>query len=298
MPIRRKTWLLNTVSAAFLGVCIALGGSGTGIRAQATGPAEEAVAGEPSKTELSTRRLEEFKRAASTYQMTLESVPPRPLALQAEPLLRWTNPLRKTSDGAVFLWVSEGRPVVVASFYRYGTPDALREDHEFQSLARTGITATRSGRDVWFPKTPGITLVAIPGAPAPAANPADRLRQMRALAREFKAFLDLPDQQSELRLLTKPLYRYEARDGDASDGALFAFVQTTDPEVLLLIETQSRGGALAWHYAVARMSMVNLRAEHKDQIVWRAEWDYDVTNPGKPYMTLRDTHSDGEGLNP
>jgi hypothetical protein len=32
---------------------------------------------------------------------------------------------------------------------------------------------------------------------------------MRALAREFKASLDLSDNQTELRLLPQPLYRYE-----------------------------------------------------------------------------------------
>ena len=54
---------------------------------------------------------------------------------------------------------------------------------------------------------------------------------------------------------------------------MFAFVQTTDPEVLLVIESRPSGGELAWHYGLARMSMVNLRTpEHKARGLEGAEW--------------------------
>lgn len=54
---------------------------------------------------------------------------------------------------------------------------------------------------------------------------------MRALAREFKASVDLEEGGTELRQLPQPLFRYESK----SDGAIFAFVLATDPEALLLI---------------------------------------------------------------
>ena len=124
-----------------------------------------------------------------------DSDPAKTLVLSSEPVLRWTNPLRGTVAGAVFVWVADGRPEVVASLYRYTVEGKMVEDDEFQSLATTGLTATRDGRAVWAPRTAGINLAPIPGAPKPAATPAERLRQMRALAHEFHAFFDLPERQ-------------------------------------------------------------------------------------------------------
>jgi hypothetical protein len=231
--------------------------------------------------------LEELKQAAARYRIVSEPEPAKKLVLVPEPVLNWTNPLRKTSDGAVFIWVADGRPEVVASLYRYIYDGKLTEDHEFQSLATTGLTATRDGQKVWSPPAAGVTLAPIPGAPKPASKPAERLRQMRALAHEFHAFFDNAEDKSELRLLPKPLYRYETNRAGLLDGALFAFVVTTDPEVLLLIEARPKDGTSVWHYGLARMSMVNMRAQHKDRSVWKVEWVYDLEAPNKPYVTLR-----------
>jgi hypothetical protein len=242
---------------------------------------------ESSKDETQTaQRLKDLKRAAGMYRIVLDTDRAKELALRDEPILRWTNPLRKTDDGAVFLWTAGGRPEAIASFYRYRNEERLVEEHEFQSLATTGLTAARDGTVIWAPREAGLTLAPIPGAPKPGATPSERLRQMRTLAREFHAYFDLPRDQSELRLLTRPLYRYETSRPDLPDGALFAFVQTTDPEVLLLIEARPAGGALAWHYALARMSMVNLRAQHKERPVWRVDWVDQLTAPGNPYLTI------------
>jgi hypothetical protein len=251
---------------------------------------QAAAAGGARVQDIATERrreLDELKQAAARYRIVTDSVPPKPMVLVSEPVLHWSNPLRKTSNGAVFIWIADGRPEVIASFYRYNFEGESREDHEFQSLAMKGLLATRDGQKVWTPPTAGISLAPIPGAPAPASTPAERLRQMRDLAHEFHAFLDNPDDKSELRLLPKPLYRYETNRTGLLDGSVFAFVVTTDPEVLLVIEARSVGGASVWHYGLARMSMVNLRAQHKDREVWKVEWVYDLQAPDKPYVTLR-----------
>ncbi len=215
--------------------------------------------------EAQHRELDEFKRSAARYRILTDTERPKVLMLAPEPVLRWTNPVRGTVAGAVFVWLADGRPEVIMSVYRYPEDGKEVEENEFQSLATTGLTATRKGQEVWVPRTPGIRLDPIPGAPKPAATPAERLRQMRTLAREFHAFFDAPEDRTELRLLPKPLFRYETKRPDLADGALFAFVLTTDPEVLLLIEARSVGGASVWHYGFARMSMVNLRGAQGSQ---------------------------------
>jgi hypothetical protein len=61
-----------------------------------------------------------------------------------------------------------------------------------------------------------------------------------------------------MRLLPRPLYRYDVKPGPDSggviDGALFAYVTTksTDPEIFLLLEAnKSNTGAPQWQYALA-----------------------------------------------
>jgi hypothetical protein len=232
-------------------------------------------------------QLEQFKQSAARYRIATDNERPKDLVLTQEPVLRWTNPLRGTVGGAVFVWVADGRPEVVASIYRYPVDGGTEEENEFQSLATTGLTASLDGRAVWVPNTPGISFAPIPDAPKPAATSGERLRQMGALAREFHAFFNTADDNSELRLLPKPLLRYETKRPDLPDGALFAYVLTTDPEVLLLIEARVVGGAPVWHYGLARMSMVNLRVHHKDRDVWKAEWASDLRNPSNPYFSIR-----------
>jgi hypothetical protein len=230
---------------------------------------------------LDEKLTERWKREAAKYRIVLHAKRETALVLRDEPALRWTNPVRETDDGLVLLWLSGGRPEAVACFYRAKLDGRTIEAHEFHSLATVPLTATRGGQTVWAPRGPGVILDPIPGAPRPASTPSERLRQMRALAREFKASVDLENRGTQLRLLSQPLFRYESE----TDGALFAFVLTTDPEVLLMIDGRVGSGGQTWHYAFARMSNHSLAAKHRNQVVWQAPADMDERNPSKPYCS-------------
>ena len=278
---------MNT--ATIVSLLIASIGALLGVTGQDTpGEAKAAREGRP-RDAAAESRSEELKRSASRYRIVRDSDPPKDLILKPAPVLLWTNPLRSTYAGAVFIWVSDGRPEAVASVFRYTEDGKAVEDNEFQSLATTGPTASRHSRTVWAPRTAGLRFMPIPDAPRPASTAVERLRQMNAMTREFHAFFDLPRDQSELRLLPKPLYRYESNRPELLDGALFAFVQTTDPEVLLAIEAKPVDGTPVWHYGFARMSMVNLRGQHKGRNVWSVDWATDLQNPREAYVTLRAT---------
>jgi hypothetical protein len=69
-------------------------------------------------------------------------------------------------------------------------------------------------------------------------------------------------------LLATPLYRYRETSPEGSDGALFAFVQGTDPEVLLLVETAHDGTAPKWRYALASFTDLELHVRQKGSEVW------------------------------
>jgi hypothetical protein len=52
------------------------------------------------------------------------------------------------------------------------------------------------------------------------------------------------------------------------DGALFAFVLTTDPEAWLMLETRKKKDGLEWQFAFAPMSGYPLEGSWKEQVVW------------------------------
>src|SRR5262249_19517490 len=152
------------------------------------------------------------------------------------------------------LYVRKGRPYAVACLFPYDRGMI----HDFQSLARESdkIVARRNGEMVWWPQKAGVEYALIPDAPAPKDSRPERLRQIKLLAERFQSTMlgwkaDTNDQE-KLRLLPRPLYRYDPDSGPVVDGAIFAFVQGTDPESLLLIELVREGSRLHWMYAFAR----------------------------------------------
>jgi hypothetical protein len=111
-------------------------------------------------------------------------------------------------------------------------------------------------------------MTVLTGAPRPAQSAAQRLSQMRAMARDFSgSTTDHTERRLELRLLPQPLYRYESSDPDVLDGALFAFVTSTDPEALLVVEARTKAPAdgPVWDYAICRLTDLGLLVRHKDK---------------------------------
>jgi hypothetical protein len=190
--------------------------------------------------------------------------------LVTAPALRWTNTVSGTKDGVVGVWTSGGRPDVVAQFAGYG---ALWI-HHFESTSLAPLTMQRNGRMMWTPKAAGIVLRPIPDAPAPADTAVRRQTQMRRLAERFEItddfhpiYQDPKTERHTLRLLTKPLYRYEAT-GDLIDGALYGYVLATDPEALLMIEACKTSAGAEWRYALAPMTVYGLIAKLDGKEVW------------------------------
>jgi hypothetical protein len=203
------------------------------------------------------------------------------LELRPKPVYVWTNPTRAGGqDGAVFLWTCKGRAEAIGTVFSFPANGPRTVVHELHSLAPTILDVTRqgaveSGGPSWKPGKAGVALAPIPGSPTPERTPAQRMSQMRALARDFTGTTEDRDNRTyELRLLPKPLYRYQSTDPDVLDGALFAFVSPagTDPEVILLIEARHAPDAKApsWHYALARYTDLNLRMRYRKQDVFSA----------------------------
>jgi hypothetical protein len=252
---------------------------------------------EPAVQALHERLLALYTSEAAGYTIFRDSSRTERVELRREPVYVWTNPLRQNGQsGAVFVWTCRGRAEVIGTFFSSPANAPQNLNHEFHSLAVSVLDVSRSGPNTWTPQAPGIDLVAIAGAPAPARSSAQRLVQIRELARDFSVTTqDDKEKRWELRLLPKPLYRYESTDPEVLDGAVFAFVTSagTDPEALLVIEARKPKGAAGavWHYGVGRFTDMNLWVRHKGREVFAGAlipWDSPQQDPKHRYRAFRD----------
>jgi hypothetical protein len=253
--------------------------------------------GDESEAVRATEAAVAARKAAEAYKVTTSEAGTGALQLEPKSLLTWSNPVLGSFHGSVFLWTANGRPEVVASIYKKYVPLPHHLGIEFHSLTEGTATAEQAGHADWSPDRGGVKFQPVPSAPEPAATPAGRLRQLRAMAAEFSATkTDRKAIGRALRLLTQPIYRYDGLAPNES-GALFAFVEGTDPEVFLLIETRKGDKGHAWHYAVARMNSVEFHVAHRGREAWSAKiipWAQ-ARNPREPYTLL--IFRPGEGIN-
>lgn len=238
---------------------------------------------------LTAERLDFMLGTVRDFEVIPDERPTDRWPLYAKPILRWSNPVGGIRDGIVVMWTDGTRPVVLAQVFP--TKDNLWI-HEFQSLADGPFRIREGERVLWEPRSAGCESHWLADAPPPpAASAANRLLQMRSLAREFSAFDDFrihhTDQETtrhELRLLSTPVYRYAARAKGVSDGGVFAFVLGTDPEVFLILEARTTAdGSGSWQYLLAPMTCWALEVKHKDQTVWTMDERFGKHSPRDPY---------------
>jgi hypothetical protein len=173
-----------------------------------------------------------------------------PRTFETEPIFRYHDPIRGWLAGAVWKLGAGGRPkAVLASELRRSVNGKPSISYEFTSLTTSPFSLRAADMD-WSPAGTLFEFQPILGAQAPEATPQRRLRQLRALARRFASSEEINKVTYELRLLTTPVDRYTPSSADRADGAIFFFTLGTNPEVVLLIESDGK----EWSYAAGRMT--------------------------------------------
>ena len=236
------------------------------------------------------------------WKLSLATSEPSSAEPLPRPVLHWSNPIRKSPSGATFLWTHNGRPVAAMCSF----PNLGNTDYEFQSLSVHPLLAeTVDGEFTWQPGEPGVEIHDLVEV-APLESRLRRIVQMRRIANSFTADIvhgkGEGSQQTRLRLLTTPLYRYPAdvsndsESSDASDtprgalidGALFCFVQSTDPEILLMLEVwKDSDDKLTYTYSLGRMSVVIMQVTYDGKVVWKTRWGN--KGPRSKYHTVKTT---------
>jgi hypothetical protein len=243
-----------------------------------------------SAVDTGAERLRFMKESIESYDLSSSSERGGTLKLEDKPVFRLgKQSADNLSDGAIFLWTdASGRAAAAIQVFEIKDsyyPQGLWI-HEFTSLAPVTLTATRHGRTRWAPKTPGVEFRAVPNAPKPAETAAQRFRQMRSLAADFRASDDFKRKGwSELRLLPTPISRYGKSGTGLLDGALFAFVLGTDPEVFLFLEAWPNSNGPAWQYAFAPMTIYAVRGSYQGKAVWELPNRDPSWDPLKPFFS-------------
>jgi hypothetical protein len=183
------------------------------------------------------------------------------LTFASKPLLRYSDPTRGAVeaagnfllDASVWRLGTEGRPTALVTIEIYqasGAPRLL--SYEFLSLSEAKFALKHKSEKIrrWEPTESGLTLKELPDAPKPAATAAERLVQMRRLARRFTAKEHFRRAEIECRLLPQPIDRYQSAEDKIVDGAIFVYANSTNPELGVVLETDGDH----WLYGTLRLT--------------------------------------------
>lgn len=266
MPLSRLRLAAVLAAATFLVVpvaqCDRAAKAAYAAEANAAAPAEKgtkkAIGDAPdgkqpsakSRSELlAAERFELIKRRVAAAKIESDEAD-FPTQFSANPIFRYSDPARGYVAAAVWRLGDEGRPKALLTSeldrFKSGRPCI---SHEYSSLTTERFSITLDGMH-WAPTGTLYEFKPIPNAPQPEKTPQRRFRQLRELAKRFAGHEVVEKERCELRLLSQPVDRYVPSGAERADGAVFFFTFGTNPEIVLLIESDGE----RWHYAAGRMA--------------------------------------------
>src|SRR5262249_51381550 len=88
------------------------------------------------------------------------------------------------------------------------------------------------------------------------------------MVRQFSALTRPPgENERRLEVRPQPVYRF-ANPTKERDGALFIWLDESDPELVTLIETRATSDGPQWHASFARFAGTPVFARHQDADFW------------------------------
>ena len=222
--------------------------------------------------QLARGQTDDLLYQAADYRIYASDNSREELKFRPVPLLEWDCGSDMGADdgqfGSAFVWLHGKRPAVIGAIHRSEWEGTLVNWHELCSVAQGPLIADYRGLQVWTPPQAAILFTPFRNATSPAETLESRLSQMRDLASQFAVSNQTGRGWSSLRLKLEPLYRYGSRGTDLIDGALFAFLDFTDPELVLLLEARRIGSTTRWYYSLAELSWWPLKVHHQGKVIW------------------------------
>lgn len=206
--------------------------------------------GEKSRAELlAVQRFELMQKRVTAAKITSKAEG-FPTQVESRPLFKYSDSARGYVAAAVWKLGAEGRPrALLATELNPALFGRPRISYEYISLTDTPFTL-KSDDMQWTPSKTLYQFRPIPDAPIPEKTAARRLIQIRDIGKRFAAHEEVFREKCELRLLPQPVDRYVPSMAERADGAIMLFTFGTNPEVVLLLESDGE----TWNYAAGRMT--------------------------------------------
>jgi hypothetical protein len=184
------------------------------------------------------------------------------------PIFTYSEPTRETGGGGtVWVWGTTGRPVALLSQSK--AEDRPVWGFELVALSE-GVSVVMHDGWRWSPKS-AVQMTPFAEAPGPADSAVRRLSQMKGLVEQFSLSEQYMGESFELRLLPRPVYRYQDQEEGLIEGALFNFAHGTNPEVLAVIECRNGSSGPVWSYGFLPLAGAAVTARLNGKTVWSKE---------------------------
>src|SRR5262245_14574353 len=235
------------------------------------------------RTKLEAREAAE--RATSEtrlWEMALENRDQTVAIVEPKPGLRWSWSNDGRYYGDVYIYTVNQRPVAIMQFFQWFQP-IQGVYFSGTSLSDVPMKATRAGRVMWSPRKNDIVIRDVPDARLPESTPAARLVQMRRIAEKFH--FEVQDKRvtivkRQLRFLSQPIFRFGEKTEDILDGAIFAYVATSnDPAAMVILEAVRGKDESRWRYGIPRSWSFAAKAVYDGKTVWEVEDAYPFKDP-------------------
>ncbi len=240
--------------------------------------------------ELAAARLEYMLKALGKYTVVLDGDDERTATVNADDVLRWSNPLGDVVDGLLTVYTTGPgeRPAALAHYHVHGAQLNGLEMFEFADVYPGPIEVRRNRQRIWSPEERYSEFKTLEDGPQPHDNASLRLAQMKRVAERFEVIDGFRQPNSEpipekLRMIPRPTYRYGGEDQEVIDGALFTFVIATDPEACLLLEIVRGEEGPQWRYALFPLTIYSLDANFDGEAVWHKPEAMVFGNPTAPH---------------
>jgi len=243
--------------------------------------------GEESEESKRAARLKVMRELLEGVKMySGEAADRAQLELVPDPPLRYSDPPHESlEDATIWIWRRGDRPVVLlkVEFYPRLRPGPTWS-FGCSSATSQPIDAQFANGRSWSTTLPGVTPEWLPESGTPADDAETRLRQLREISRRFTAYRRYGELgRTELRLLTRPIYRYKSEPDDIVDGAIFCMAKDTNPHIFFLIEAVKDGDLRRWRFMALRNADAECHLLLDDREVWKADERFAI-DPRQPYF--------------
>jgi hypothetical protein len=270
--VRRHLFLLGTLFSLSL---VAPAMADDSSRPQ-DGTANDRTAAEAK--EAADRATEETR----LWKIVLEDRDQTAAVVEKSAGLRWSWSNDGRYYGGVYIYTANRRPVAIMQFFQWFEP-IQGVYFSGTSLSDVPMTATREERVMWSPRKNDIEIRDVPETPAPENTPAARLAQMRRIAEKFQ--FEVVDKRvtvarRQLRFLPRPIFRFAEKTDGVFDGAIFAYVATSnDPAAMVILEAVRTENESRWRYGIPSAWSFAAKATFDEKTIWEVEDAYPFKDP-------------------